>query len=176
MSKHIPDSLKGARSPFLDSLVIPVFYKTRTQDLAVTSKIKVEDGIVSSVGPVHKHTTGYILEKDRKIEMYFENNGEDLRPFYSAISKEGRLMLEYIMLYCLRENVLLFNVDSKDFMDKYIIKSRTTFWKSKKDLINLGFIAPTSVQNWYWINPKFVFRGYRTKLIETQNNLNYKNE
>jgi hypothetical protein len=176
MSKHIPDSLKGARSPFLDSLVIPVYAKSHTEDLAITSKIKVENGIVSSVGPIHKLTKGYVLEKDRKVEMYFENDGEDLRPFYSAVSKEGRLLLEYVMLYCLRDNGLIFYIDTQDFMDKYIIKSRTTVWTSKKDLINLGFIAPTSVQNWYWINPKFVFRGYRTKLQETQDNLKYKNE
>ncbi len=176
MSKHIPDSLKGAKSPFLDNFVIPVYAKTYTEDLAITSKMKVEDGIVSSVGPTHKLTRGYVLEKDRKIEMYLENNGEDLKPYYSSLSKEGRLLLDYIILYCLRENKLLFYIDTQEFMNKYIIKSRTTVWNSKKDLINLTFIAPTSAQNWYWINPKFVFRGYRTKLQELQENLKFKND
>lgn len=177
MSKQIPDSLKGAKSPFLDNLVIPVVHKYTTDDLVVASKQKIEDGIVISTGPINKITKGYVIDKDRKVELYFENDKEDLRPAYTSLSKEGRMLLDYILMYCLRENKLICYIDTKDFMQKYIIHSRTTVWNCKKNLIDHTFIAPTSSQGWFWINPKFMFRGYRTKLQELQGNLKrYNNE
>ncbi len=176
MSKQVPESLKSAKSPFLDNLVIPVYHKYVTDDLLVAGKQVIEDNIVVSTGPINKITKGYILEKDRKVELYFENNKEDLRPAYTSLSKEGRMLLDYILMYCLRENKLFIYLDTKDFMEKYMISSRTTVWNCRKNLIDHTFIAPTSSQGWYWINPKFMFRGYRTKLQELQNNLKFNNK
>lgn len=176
MSKHLPEILKTAKSPFIDSLVIPVVAMKKVEDLANLENIQSEDGTIISTGPVHKIAKGFVLEKDRKVHLYFENDGEDLRPVYSSLSKEGRMLLEYIVMYCLRENKLICYVDTQDFMDKYQISSRTTVWNCKKSLIDNTFIAATSVKNWYWINPKFIFKGYRTKVHELQNNLDFKNK
>jgi hypothetical protein len=176
MSKQVPDSLKGAKSPFLENLTIPVIAKRITEDTVTIGKVKVEDGIVVSTGPVNKITKGFVIEKDRKVELYYENNKEDLRPVYSAISKEGRMLLDYILFYALRENKLYCYIDGKDFMEKYSIASRTTFWNCKKNLIDLTFISATSCQGWFWINPRFMFKGYRSKLVELQDNLKYSNE
>jgi hypothetical protein len=176
MSKHLPEILKTAKSPFVDTLVIPVVAMKKVEDLANLENIQSEDGTIISTGPVHKISKGFVLEKDRKVHLYFENDGEDLRPAYSSLSKEGRMLLEYIMMYCLRENKLVCYVDTQDFMDKYNISSRTTVWNCKKSLIDNTFIAATSVKNWFWINPKFMFRGYRTKVQELQNNLKFNNK
>lgn len=176
MSKHLPEILKTAKSPFIDSLVIPVVAMKKVEDLANLENIQSEDGTIISTGPVHKIAKGFVLEKDRKVHLYFENDGEDLRPVYSSLSKEGRMLLEYIVMYCLRENKLICYVDTQDFMDKYQISSRTTVWNCKKSLIDNTFIAATSVKNWFWINPKFIFRGYRTKVSELQNNLKFNNK
>lgn len=178
MSKQVPESLKAAKSPFLESLVIPVVARQTTEDLSISSKVKFdkETGIITSVGPVHKITKGYVLEKDRRVELYFENDGEDLRPAYTSLSKEGRMLLDYILMYGLRENKLYCYIDSKEFMEKYMLSSRTTVWNCKKNLIDHTFIAPTSCQGWFWINPKFMFRGYRTKVHEMQGNLKFSNK
>ena len=40
----------------------------------------------------------------------------------------------------------------------------------------LTFISATSCQGWFWINPRFMFKGYRSKLVELQDNLKYSNE
>ena len=56
MSKQVPDSLKGAKSPFLENLTIPVIAKRITEDTVTIGKVKVEDGIVVSTGPVNKIT------------------------------------------------------------------------------------------------------------------------
>jgi hypothetical protein len=176
MSKHLPEILKTAKSPFVDTLVIPVIGMKKIEDLANLKNVQAEDSTVISTGPVHKIAKVFVLEKDRKVHLYFENDGEDLRPAYSSLSKEGRMLLEYIMMYCLRENKLVCYVDTQDFMDKYNISSRTTVWNCKKSLIDNTFIAATSVKNWFWINPKFMFRGYRTKVQELQNNLKFNNK
>jgi hypothetical protein len=176
MSKHLPEILKTAKSPFIDSLVIPVVAMKKVEDLANLENIQSEDGTIIATGPVHKISKGFVLEKDRKVHLYFENDGEDLRPVYSSLSKEGRMLLEYIVMYCLRENKLVCYVDTQDFMDKYNISSRTTVWNCKKSLIDNTFIAATSVKNWFWINPKFIFRGYRTKVNDLQNNLKFNNK
>lgn len=177
MSKRTPDSLKGAKSPFLENLVIPMYLHTDVEETIKVGDIKVSNNTVTSLGnAVSKTTKYYPREKDRNIHLYHENNGEDLRPVFAALSKEGRMMLDYIMLYCLRRDKLLFYIETQDFMDKYMVKSRTTVWNSKKDLINMGFIAPTSCQNWYWVNPKFIFKGLRSKIKELEGNLKYYNK
>jgi hypothetical protein len=139
-------------------------------------QIKVEDGIVTKVGPTNRINKSYVIEKDKKIEIYLENDKEDLRPYYLALSKEGRMLLDYIMLYCLRENKLYCYIDTKEFMEKYNLSSRTTVWNCKKNLIDNTFIASTSCQGWFWINPKFIFKGYRSKLDDLKNNLKFKND
>jgi hypothetical protein len=174
MSKQVPDSIKQAKSPFIQELKIPVFNKQVSEDLAVMDRLSVENDVVISLGATHTIKRGYVIEKDRKVNLYYENDGEDLRPAYSSLSKEGRMLLEYILLYCLRENKLYCYIDFKDFMEKYNVFSRTTVWSSKKNLIDHIFIAPTSHNGWYWINPKYMFKGYRTKVYELQDNLKIK--
>jgi len=176
MSKHTPHLLKGAKCPFLEDFVIPMYVRSHEEETVMVNKIKVKDGVVNSLGHRSKEKKSYPIEKDRKINLYYENNGEDLRVTYSALSKEGRALLDYIMFYCLREGKLLFYIDSKQFMEKYMIKSRTTVWNSKKDLVDLKIIAGTDFQNWYWINPKYVFRGFRSRVLEMQDNVKFKNE
>lgn len=174
MSKHTPDSLKGAVSPFLENLVIPVIALHSTEELSNLNKATAENDVITSIGPIHKLTKSFIVEKDRAVDIYFENNGEDLRPLYTSLSKESRTLLDYIQMYCLRENKLLCYIDKKDYMDKYNVKSRTTVWNSKKDLINNTFIAPTSCSDWFWINPKLIFKGQRTKVKELEKCLKFK--
>jgi hypothetical protein len=171
MSKHTPDELKSAKSPFIESLRIPVYYMTKTETLSNLNNMTVDGDVITSTGPTTSLNRKYIVEKDRKISMYYENNETDLRDDYMKLSKEGRLLLEYIKLYSLRENKLYFYLDQADFMIRTGITSRTTLWSCKKDLINSSFIAATSCTSWFWINPKYLFRGERSKCIEMKGNL-----
>ncbi len=166
MSKHTPEGLKTATNPFLDSLVLPAVALYRIEQRIDPSKIRVSDGIINRVGAVDKIKKSHVVEKDRKVSLYYENDGFDLKPIFAKITKEGRLLLDYILLYCLRENKTHCFVDTTEFMEVYGISSRTTVWNSKKNLVNLGFISPTAYQGWYWINPKFMFKGDRLKCNE----------
>ena len=71
MSKHLPEILKTAKSPFIDSLVIPVVAMKKVEDLANLENIQSEDGTIIATGPVHKISKGFVLEKDRKVHLYF---------------------------------------------------------------------------------------------------------
>lgn len=174
MSKHTPEGLKSAKSPFIENLKVPAVGLYRVESRIDPSKIKLVEGAVNSVGIVDQVKKSFVVEKDRKINLYYENDGVDLKPYYLSLTKEGRLLLDYILLYCLRENKLHCYIDSQEFMDVYNVSSRTTFWNSKKNLIDNGFIAATSYKGWYWINPKFFFRGERLKCHELKDNIEYK--
>jgi hypothetical protein len=171
MSKKTPDSLKTAVNPFLEELVIPIVILSKYENRVDPSSIKVEGNTVVSTGFSDTVKRSYVQEKDRKVTLYFENNGVDLRSVFSRLSKEGRTLFDYILFYCLREDKLYCYIDYQEFMQVYNIASRTTVLNCKKNLIDNGFIAATSVKNWYWINPRLFFRGTRSKCKELKDNL-----
>ena len=170
MSIHTPEGLRTAISPFVGNFDIACAQRHTVEEKIDPKNIRVSDGIVTSVGTIDKFKKCWLVERDRKISLFFENDGEDLRPSYSQLSKEGRSLLDFILLYCLRENKLHCHINTAEFMKIYSISSRTTIWQSKKNLVDLGFIAPTSYKGWYWINPKFFFRGDRLKCDELSDN------
>jgi len=57
---------------------------------------------------------------------------------------------------------------SYDIVDKTIIKiSRTTYFKGMKELVEKNFIAETMIQNYYFINPDFIFNGGRLSFVKS---------
>ena len=174
MGKHTPDGLKTAVNPFIETLEIPVVILNKYESRVDPKNIKVQDGIVTTLGGLDQIKKSYFLEKDRSINVYYENNGIDLRPYFLKLSKEGRILLEYVLLYCLRQNALYCNIDTADFMKVYEVSSRTTVWNAKKCLLDAGFISATAYKGWFWINPKFFFKGERSRCIELKDNLMFK--
>lgn len=43
--------------------------------------------------------------------------------------------------------------------------SKTTFTRGMRELMDKGFIAPTRVVGWYWLNPDYVFNGDRLTFV-----------
>lgn len=57
---------------------------------------------------------------------------------------------------------------SYDIIDKTIVKvSRTTYFKGMKELVEKKFIAETMIQNYYFINPDFMFNGDRLSFVKS---------
>ena len=53
-------------------------------------------------------------------------------------------------------------------VDKTIVKvSRTTYFKGMKELVEKNFIAETMIQNYYFINPDFMFNGDRLSFVKS---------
>ncbi len=70
---------------------------------------------------------------------------------------------------------------SYDIVDKTIVKIFiTTYFKGMKELVEKNFIAETMIQNYYFINPDFIFNGDRLSFVKSyikceSKNLNLKN-
>ncbi|EOW5564142.1 replication/maintenance protein RepL [Escherichia coli O152:H2] len=57
---------------------------------------------------------------------------------------------------------------SFDIVDQEIVKiSRTTYFKGMKELADKKFIAETMIQNYYFINPDYMFNGDRLTFMKT---------
>lgn len=57
---------------------------------------------------------------------------------------------------------------SYDIVDKTVVKiSRTTYFKGMKELVEKHFIAETMIQNYYFINPDFMFNGDRLSFVKS---------
>jgi hypothetical protein len=55
---------------------------------------------------------------------------------------------------------------SYDIVDQDVVKiSRTTYFKGMKELADKKFIAETMIQNYYFINPDYMFNGDRLTFI-----------
>lgn len=171
MSKKIPDNLKSAICPFKSELEIEVFVKGSMETRVNPSNIKMTMGIITSMGSTDVVYRNWYIEKDKRVETYTTYKGESLEPIYKQLTKEAIMLLEYIKRNCLREDKLLFYMDFDSVKEGLDISSRTTYWKAKKVLIDLGFIAGTSNNGWYWINPKFTFKGVRHKSEDLKDNV-----
>ena len=57
---------------------------------------------------------------------------------------------------------------SYDIIDTTIVKiSRTTYFKGMKELVEKKFIAETVIQNYYFINPDYMFNGDRLSFVKS---------
>jgi hypothetical protein len=171
MGKKVPDNLKTAFCPFTSDLEVEVFIKGQHESRINPSNIEMADGVITKVGTIDKVYKSWILERDRRVISYVTYKGESLEEYYKLLTKEGLYLFEYIKRNCLREDKLYFNLEFKEFTEHSGINSRTSFWSAKKNLIDIGFIAETSNRSWYWINPKFAFRGVRHKCEELKDNI-----
>lgn len=171
MGKKVPDSLRNAVCPFKNDLDIEVFVRGHVETRINPSNIEIADGVITNVGTSDKIYKSWLLEKDKKIITYTSYKGESLEEYYKLLTKEGVYLLEYIKRNCLREDKLYFNLDFDEYAVYADVSSRTSFWKAKKNLIDVGFIAETSNRGWFWINPKFMFKGYRHKCDDLKDNI-----
>ncbi|EKA5792011.1 replication/maintenance protein RepL [Salmonella enterica] len=55
-----------------------------------------------------------------------------------------------------------------DLIDQNIVSiSESTFFRGMKELIEKKFIAETTIQNLYFINPDYIFNGDRLSFVKT---------
>lgn len=135
---------------------------------------------------VRRITTG----KDR-LALFNENTGEQvgIGGFYQAmevdktqfvklyvdgvsaiegLSSSGKKVFKILYL-AIRDNkdtdtILM----SYDIVDQDVVKiSRTTYFKGMKELADKKFIAETMIQNYYFINPDYMFNGDRLTFMKT---------
>jgi hypothetical protein len=168
--KRVPAIIKLEDCPFIEGLEIEVYVKGTSETRINPSNIRNNGGVITSVGVPEFVYRRWAVEKDNRVETYTSYKGGSLEEFYNRLGREAYYMLGYIQRNCLRENKLYFYMDAIMYEDATRSK-RTTFWRAKKDLIENGFIAECNARGWYWINPKFAFKGVRSKTDELKDNV-----
>lgn len=87
---------------------------------------------------------------------------------FSDLSSKGTKVFE-LMYYEIQNNQgkdkIYLNFQT---IDQSITKiSRTTFYDGLNELVDKKFLAPTELQNWFWINPDYVWNGDRLSFVKT---------
>ncbi len=87
---------------------------------------------------------------------------------FSDLSSRGTKVFE-LMYYEIQNNIgkdkIYLNFST---IDQEITKiSRTTFYDGLNELVEKKFLAPTETQNWFWLNPDYVWNGDRLSFVKT---------
>ncbi|EFN8977098.1 replication protein, partial [Escherichia coli] len=103
------------------------------------------------------------VDKTQFVKLYVDGVSA-----IEGLSSSGKKVFKILYL-AIRDNkdtdtILM----SYDIVDQDIVKiSRTTYFKGMKELADKKFIAETMVQNYYFINPDYMFNGDRLTFMKT---------
>ena len=103
------------------------------------------------------------VDKTQFVKLYVDGVSA-----IEGLSSSGKKVFKILYL-AIRDNkdtdtILM----SFDIVDQDIVKiSRTTYFKGMKELADKKFIAETMIQNYYFINPDYMFNGDRLTFMKT---------
>lgn len=103
------------------------------------------------------------VDKTQFVKLYVDGVSA-----IEGLSSSGKKVFKILYL-AIRDNkdtdtILM----SFDIFDKDVVKiSRTTYFKGMKELADKKFIAETMIQNYYFINPDYMFNGDRLTFMKT---------
>lgn len=134
-----------------NSFIIP-FAKLRTK--AVIEEGKKEDGSPNFVR--YKPEVEYL----NYVKVF---NLEVSTSEVISLGLRAKELLLYV-IYNLRIAQDFVVIDRKLYMELHKIKTEPTYLGAVKELVKLGFIAPTAdIRDVFWINPFYFFSGSRLK-------------
>jgi len=175
MQKQILTSLKQIKpqftenelgiNPFVQDLKIKIGYKKSTKKVVDISNIKLEEEIVT-IGETETQENVYIIEKEEKASIYTKSG---LRLHVNELSPKAKSLFLWLM----------YEIDyGKDYIwinvQRYLIETNTSVNTYKNAIVELnrqGVLSPImGLNNMFWINPIFFFKGNRVK--KYSNNVN----
>jgi len=130
-------------NPFAQSLKIPV------NEIEFKNVYKKEEDMLL---PLVKE-----VEKTPITKLYTTSEHRKFTNNLSLRSKELLLWIMYEVKY--GEDFLW--VNKKRYMEECNISSLNTYKEAIKELIRYGYVGLTVIQDVYWINPLFFFKGDR---------------
>ena len=165
-SKSKPKDMSENGNPFLSGYTIPIKILERLVVLDDLSQTEIDSGtIVGFRGDSVSNTKRIIVELEQQVSLQLTYAGNDRRDDFEMLSNGAKDMLFYIALN-IGKNKTLYYLDRVYYMDKYGIKSHTTFIAHRNDLIEAGFISLSFKTNWIWINPRYIFNGIRSQFFK----------
>lgn len=173
MSKHRPKNIEN--NPFLEGFKFDVFYYGKNLKYVNPDNIKVDGGVITQIAKDNLEVKTFLaIDKDKYVNLFFSNGTDKLDSVILKLPSSSLQLLVYVMSK-LREDDTIVEINVSEYMESTNIKSRTTFHNAKKQLILSGIIAPSSchLQGWFWVNPKYIYRGLRTKGLKENINSNF---
>ncbi|VAN83984.1 replication/maintenance protein RepL [Klebsiella variicola] len=103
------------------------------------------------------------VDKTQFLKLYI-NGVKALNELTGAGTKVFEILYRTVQEFKDTDRVFL----AYDLVDQEIVKiSESTYYRGMKELVNKGFIAETTVQNSYFINPDFIFNGDRLSFVKS---------
>jgi len=113
----------------------------------------------------HSYTTirdNVFIDKDSRVSLY---KPTDLRNLFCSFNGVTLKLYVYIAL-SLQKDCDYVKVDSKDFMLRSNVKSKSSFYKAIEELETYSIILKKE-KNYYWVNPFLLFNGNRVAYFQT---------
>lgn len=103
------------------------------------------------------------VDKTQFLKLYV-NGVKALTELSSAGTKVFEVLYRTVQENINKDKVFL----AYDLIDQDIVSiSESTFFRGMKELISKQFIAETTIQNLYFINPDYIFNGDRLSFVKT---------
>lgn len=103
------------------------------------------------------------VDKTQFLKLYI-NGVKALTELTGAGTKVFEILYRTVQDFKDTDRVFL----AYELVDQDIVKiSESTYYRGMKELVNKGFIAETTVQNSYFINPDLIFNGDRLSFVKS---------
>ncbi|MGR7334767.1 replication/maintenance protein RepL [Klebsiella aerogenes] len=103
------------------------------------------------------------VDKTQFLKLYI-NGVKALTELTGAGTKVFEILYRTVQDFKDTDRVFL----AYELIDQEIVKiSESTYYRGMKELANKGFIAETTVQNSYFINPDYIFNGDRLSFVKS---------
>lgn len=170
--KDAPDI---GENPFLATFKNKVSVISKTVNLSQLDKAKIEESKVTELmGDAVFYKKNNIYERDEFWIEYGTHDGIKLFDIKLKLTANARLLYDYIKEEIKRNKTCVY-IDKVKFMQLAGITSQTTYIATKAALIKANIIAPSSsvYYGWYWVNPIFFFKGFRSDILSDYNEVDY---
>lgn len=140
--KPVIDESRLVNNPFALGLVIPVVKRTEK-----TKYTKLEEGMFN---------VDYYMERESPVRVYVSSVR---RKLMNGLSANGHKLLHWCM-QVIDVNKDWFWLNKGRYMEETGI-SYNTYKKCVEELQDSGLLSKTSINDVFWFNPEFFFRGSR---------------
>lgn len=168
--KELAEKPKKSRRGFLrykeNPFLLPAVSNTKSGSKKVTSNkdklliINEETGEqLAGAGFFHYEE----VDKTQFLKLYI-NGVKALTELTSPGTKVFEVLYRTVQDNINKDRVTL----AYDLIDQNVVSiSESTFYRGMKELIEKKFIAETTIQNLYFINPDYIFNGDRLSFVKT---------
>lgn len=161
--------IQHAENPFLEALDVPVTKKFSSQESGLFISRSSQESGTGEVSEVAAITRVKTVDEEKFVKIFTD----ELRHFFSLKPSTQKVLQVVLVELQKRKDKDIVYLDYKHAIEYFTtaedtkpIMSRPTFHNCIKEMIDKEFIAESTYQNQYYINPKLFFNGNRLRLVK----------